>query len=131
MYNDGPYLEEANGTLVATWFNCPRVSEGSCVCGERPPWAIAAIGNRSRAPRDVYCYWKIMLGTPMISSFMFHLSPDNIPGGPNRDRRRALSVVVLGRLGRPLERAGAAVRRDCTRARLVPARRLNGDRKDY
>ena len=64
MYNDGPYLEEANGTLVATWFNCPRVSEGSCVCGERPPWAIAAIGNRSRAPRDKLLSLENHVGNP-------------------------------------------------------------------
>jgi hypothetical protein len=45
MYTDGPSLEESHGTIVATWFKCPRVSEKSCVCGERSLFSYSLDGG--------------------------------------------------------------------------------------
>jgi hypothetical protein len=52
MYNDGPYLDEANGTIFATWFNCPRVSEGSCTCGERSLYSYSADAGDHWSPAE-------------------------------------------------------------------------------
>jgi|EP01046_Picozoa_sp_COSAG06_P014608 hypothetical protein len=78
MYNDGPYLEEANGTIVATWFNCPRASETSCTCGERSLYSYSF---------DSGDHW-----SPAAALFD-SIAPDHGPC-PHSEAARATSIRV-------------------------------------